>query len=280
MRGSEQSMPMETDPARRRRSIVPIILGLIATLLIGMGAMAWLVHRFDSVADVVRPMAPAAVAPRPEQPTVIVRPVVPSSAAVVETIVDRRIDGVEQRVDTLETRIGAATGEAAHAEALLVSFAARRALDRGVALGYLEGILRERFGGTEPQAVATIISASRQPVTIEALRDQLEALSPKLSVASPGEGWWDAFRRELGGMIVVRKAEAPSAAPVDRLARARDDLAAGHVDSALAEVARLPAQQVAQPWIASARRYVQARVALDRIETAALLQPSAPPATE
>jgi hypothetical protein len=272
-------MPIETDLAQRHRPIMPIVLALIATLLVGMGTMAFLVHRFDSVALVVRPEPPLIVPPRPELPPVIVRPVVPSSAAVVETIVDRRLDGVERRVDDIENRLGAASGEASHAEALLVTFAARRALDRGVALGYLEGILRERFGGVEPQAVATIISASRQPVTIEDLRDQLDQLSPKLSVAAPDESWWDAFRRELGGMIVVRKAETPSAAPVDRLARARDDLSAGHVDGALTEIARLPAQQVAQPWIASARRYVQARVALDRIETAALLKPQTPDMT-
>ena len=55
---------------------------------------------------------------------------------------------------------------------------------------------------------------------------------------------------------------------------ARDDLAAGHVDAALAAIARLPGRKAATAWIASARRYVQARVALDRIETAALLQPA------
>lgn len=278
MRGREHHMQIETDPAPRRRSILPILLGLVAMLLIGMGVMAWLVQRFDFVADVVRPPAPVALAPKPAPAPPIIRPIAPQPSAAEGTIVDDRIAAIEQKVDRIEGRLSAATGEASRAESLLVAFAARRALDRGVALGYLEGILRDRFGGVEPQAVAMVISASRQPITVDQLRDQLDMLSPQLSVVSPDEGWWEGFRRELGNMIVIRKAETPSAAPIDRLARARADLASGHVDSALAEVARLPARQAAQSWIAAARRYVQARVALDRIETAALLQPIVAPA--
>ena len=62
-------------------------------------------------------------------------------------------------------------------------------------------------------------------------------------------------------------------ASIDRLDRARDDLASGHVDSALVEIARLPGRKAAEGWIADARRYVQTRAALDRIESAALLEP-------
>ncbi|MBC7985524.1 MAG: hypothetical protein H7X93_02480, partial [Sphingomonadaceae bacterium] len=65
----------------------------------------------------------------------------------------------------------------------------------------------------------------------------------------------------------------PSPAPSDRLQRARDKLNAGQVDSALAEVLRLPGQAAAAQWIADARRYVAARNALDRIETVALIEP-------
>ena len=41
----------------------------------------------------------------------------------------------------------AAAGSAGRADAMLVAFAARRAIDRGVALGYLEPLLVQRFGG-------------------------------------------------------------------------------------------------------------------------------------
>lgn len=270
---------MDPEPLPGRRSIVSILLLLIAALLVGMIGMAWIVHRYDVVANVVRPPVPLPATP-PARPA-LVRMVAPVPvAAVADPAIAQRLDELENRVNTLDSRTNAVTDEAARADGLLVAFAARRALDRGIALGYLEGVLRERFGGVEPQAVATVISASRQPVTVEQLRDQLAALGPKLSSASADEGWWEGFKRELGGLIVVRKASTPSTMPVDRLARAMEALSTGHVDSALAEVARLPAQQAAQGWIASARRYVQARVALDQIETAALLRPQTSAAAE
>ncbi|MFD2500106.1 hypothetical protein ACFSTI_16225 [Rhizorhabdus histidinilytica] len=139
-------------------------------------------------------------------------------------------------------------------------------------------MLRERFGRTEPQAVATVISAGRQPVTIDQLRNGLDALGPQLSSASNDAGWWESVRRELGELVVIRRADVASTAPVDRYARARDNLAAGHVDAALLEVTRLPNRRVATAWIVSARRYVQSRAALDRIESAALLDPVPAPA--
>ncbi|ATE63789.1 COG4223 family protein [Rhizorhabdus dicambivorans] len=266
------------DPAdtygRPRRSVMPLLLGLLVALLLGMGAMAWLFHRFDEVAEVVKPtvpvVVPAATPPR-RVPLIDIAP--PPAADVVRTILDQRIDQIEQKVEDIDERTAAATTEAHRAERLLVAFAARRAIDRGAPLGYLEGALRERFGRLEPQAVAVVISAGRQPVTIAQLRDKLEVLRPKLAVAAENESWWAGVRRELAGLIVVRRADTPSTAPVDRLSRAEDALAAGHVDGALVEVARLPGRKAAEGWIADARRYVQSRAALDRIESAALLEP-------
>lgn len=271
-------MPDPADPyTPRRRSIAPILVLMIVTLLIGMGGMAWLFHRFDRIAEVIKPGVPVVVAPAPVRQPALVNIAPPPPAAIVETIVDQRIEKIEEQVEDIGERAEAATGEAHRAEGLLVSFAARRAIDRGAPLGYLEAMLRDRFGETEPQAVATVISASRQPVTIEALRDQLDALAPQLSSNMTEQGWWEGFRRELAGLIVVRQASAPPTAPVDRVARAQDDLAAGRVDAALVEVARLPGRKAANGWIANARRYVQARTALDRIESAALLQPAKSP---
>lgn len=261
----------------RRRSLLPILLTVIVALLIGMGAMAWLFHRFDKVAEIVKPTLPVIVPPSPERRPALVNIAPPPAADVVQTIVDQRIDRIEEKVDDIDERTAAATSEAHRAERLLIAFAARRAIDRGAPLGYLEAVLRERFGRTEPQAVATVISAGRQPVTIGELRDGLEALGPRLSSAADDAGWWESVRREMAGLVVIRRADVVSNAPVDRFARAREDLAAGHVDAALVEVARLPNRRIATDWMVQARRYVQARVALDRIESAALLEP-APPA--
>ena len=270
-------MPDPVDPhGPRRRSIWPILLLLMAALLIGMGGMAWLFHRFDKVAEFVRPAVPVVVPPPRlgrNAPLVNIAP--PPPAEIVETIVAQRIDQIEEKVEDIGERARSATSDAHRAEGLLVAFAARRAIDRGTPLGYLEAVLRERFGGVEPRAVATIISASRQPVTIDHLRDKLNTLEPALSASSSEGGWWEGFRRELAGLIVIRTASVTPTAPTDRLARAQDDLAAGRVDAALIEVARLPARKLAEGWIADARRYVQARAALDRIEAAALLQPVA-----
>ena len=269
-------MPDPADPhGPRRRSILPILLLLIAALLVGMGGMAWIFHRYDNVARIIKPETPPpAPQPLPERTTPLVNIVPAPASDVVETIVDQRIDKIEAKVDDIGERAQTATSEAHRAEGLLVAFAARRAIDRGVSLGYLEGVLRDRFAGVEPQAVATVISAARAPVTINQLRDHLGAIEPQLSSASPDEGWWDGFRRELAGLIVIRRASAPSTAPVDRISRAQDDLAQGQVDAALVEVARLPGRKSAEGWIAEARRYVQTRAALDRIESAALLEPA------
>src|SRR3546814_21057224 len=63
---------------------------------------------------------------------------------------------------------------------LLIAFAARRALDRGLSLGYLEAQLRLRFGDDQPNAVKTIINTARDPITPEKLRSELDEMAPQL----------------------------------------------------------------------------------------------------
>jgi hypothetical protein len=153
----------------------------------------------------------------------------------------------------------------------LVAFAARRALDRGLGLGYIEEQLRLRFGSVQPRAVATVIQASREPVTLEDLRMGIEAIAPQLVTGAPSDGWAASFKRELSNLIVLRREGTPSPRPADRLERARRMLAGGQVEGALAEVARLPGATNAENWTSAARRYIDARKALDVIETAAIL---------
>jgi thioredoxin-like negative regulator of GroEL len=77
--------------------------------------------------------------------------------------------------------------------------------------------------------------------------------------------------------VVLRKAGTPSPMPADRLSRARRLLAAGQVEAARAEVARLPGAGQAGNWMEAARRYVAARQALEVIENTALIgQPGQP----
>ena len=170
----------------------------------------------------------------------------------------------------IDLRAAAAAGNAARAEGLLIAFAARRALDRGVALGYIEGELRARFGPTQPRAVAAIIAGAQAPVTVEALHQGLTAIAPDLVGGGANESWWDSTRRTLGSLIVVRKQGTESPAADDRVQRAQLRLEGGQVESALAEIARLPARAKASDWMAKARRYIEAHRALDIIEAAAL----------
>jgi hypothetical protein len=186
------------------------------------------------------------------------------------------VSALEQRLSQIDFQSRAAVGNADRAEALLVAFAARRALDRGIGLGYLEAMLRQRFAATQPQAVATVLTASRQPVTLQQLQAELQDLSPHLTGGGPDQSWWQAVRTELGGLITIRREGSPSTLPDERLRRAQQSLQAGQVDVALVEVLRLPGRANAAAWVEKARRYVAARQALDTIETAALMEPPQP----
>jgi hypothetical protein len=269
-----------------RRPLVTLLLLPLLAFLIGLAAMGWLLSRSDAAA------AYLGIAPHPviQQPAPVFRPppapvAAPAPAAmptgptqrlVIDPETTRRVNRLEQRLAEIAEQSTAAAGNADRAEGLLVAFAARRALDRGVGLGYLEGLLSQRFGEAQRPAVATIITASRQPVTLEELQTGLKDAGPVLVGGGTDQDWWSALKREMSGLIIVRRSGAPSTLPSERLERASRRLEAGQVDVALAEVLRMPGQDAAGDWIVKARRYVSARRALDTIETAALLEPRTP----
>ncbi|MFV0624219.1 hypothetical protein ACBY01_09445 [Sphingomonas sp. ac-8] len=271
-------MTMETasaDPApRSRRGNTMLWVALVAFVL-GLAAMAGLLHRFgDRIGwgparntTTVRTVAvPAtALAPPPAQ-----RPPDLATISQRETVLAAHIAELEARLANVDSSSRVASGFATRAEGLLIAFAARRALDRGLGLGYVEDQLRLRFDTAEPEAVATVIAAARQPVTLEDLRLALDTIAPKLSGGGPQESWWGGLRRELSQLVIVRQDSSPSMLPADRLARARRRLDAGQVEGALAEVARMPGAADAQSWMDAARRYIAARQALNAIETVAI----------
>jgi hypothetical protein len=282
------SVDYGTSSGVRRRSFLGIVALPLLAFLLGIAAMAWLLTRWDAAAELlgIRPAAPVTAA----QP--IVGPVADPLAApapavrqpqgpepqrfIIDPETTRRVALLERRVGDIDNQTRAAAGNANRAEGLLIALAARRALDRGVGLGYLEGLLQMRFGASQRQAVATIITASRQPVTLEKLRTGLQDVGPELTGGGPDQNWWTALKTELSGLVTVRRAGTTSTIPSDRLRRATRSLEAGDVDVALLEVLRLPGREKAGAWINDARRYVAARRALDAIETAALLEPHAP----
>lgn len=284
-------MSMDYAPAqsgtKAKRGVAPMLLIPLAAFLLGLIAMGWLLSRWEPAArylGVAPAPAPVQAAPPPRLTVEPEAPAEPAQAPakaerlVIDPEITRRVNRLEEQLAQLDAQSRAAVGNADRAEGLLVAFAARRALDRGVALGYLEALLRQRFGATQPQAVATVLTAARQPVTLQELQEGLKEVRPQLAGAGPEQSWWDALKAEVSGMVTVRKQGTPSTMPAERLDRAERRLETGQVDVALAEVLRLPGREEAAGWIADARRYVAARRALDTLETAALLEPRTPQA--
>lgn len=187
-----------------------------------------------------------------------------------------RLDSLEAKLKDVDTGARAASGYATQAERLMIAFSVRRAIERGLPLGPLEGPLRQRFAANHRDAVATLVQAAGQPVTLEDLRLALDTIAPRLTTA-PDDGLWTLFRRAVGDLVVLRQADTPSPRSADRLKRARRTLEEGQVEAALAEVARMPGAASAESWVAAAKRYIAARAALREIEAAAMETPAAPP---
>jgi hypothetical protein len=147
-----------------------------------------------------------------------------------------------------------------------------------VALGYLENLLLERFGAQHRAAVATIVTASHEPVRLDDLNTEYDSLGADLRRGGPQDSWWTNLKRELGGLVEVHSAERPASNPEALYLRARQELEAGNVDKALTDTMRLPGAARAADWIAKARRYIAAHRALDEVESAALMPSPNPPA--
>lgn len=254
---------------------------LIALVLIIAGAAAatWGLAHYRSAArflGVVPAQQPIMLTPRP----VVIGPETSAEpqAQPAAQQEDQEIADLRNRVAAVENATERAEGSAGRADALVVAFAARRAIDRGVALGYLENLLVDRFGTEHRAAVATIITVSHQPVSLDDLIAEYDALGPDLRRGGPQDSWWTNFKRELGSLVEIHSIERPATNPQARYQHAAQRLASGDVDQALVETMRLPGASRGGDWIAKARRYIAAHRALDEIESAALLpQPSPPP---
>ena len=161
-----------------------------------------------------------------------------------------------------------------------MALAARRALDSGTSLGSLEALLRVRFETRHPAAVNTIVAAARQPVTLESLIAGFATVGPLLTTGGPKEPLLDAAQRNFSRLIVVRKKGEPSPASSETVETIARLVQSGRVEEAVIEAARMPGAANASKWVVEARRYVEARRALDQIERSAINMPveAAPPA--
>ncbi len=268
--------------AARSGGLRSVLFGVVIAILIGGGVVGYLawsqLYPFDQKTP-DQPMPPLAA----QIPLTQAQPAAPADLLIAPQVqagaMDTRIAALEQRLSQLDLRAAAASDNAARAEGLLIAFAARRALDRGVPLGYLEDHLRLRFADALPNAVRTVIDASRQPVTLDQLDGELNQLANSLSQVKANGGLWDKVKFEVSSLFVVRHDSAPDPSPASQIDRARIYLAAGKIEAAVADVQRLPGAAdanrlgngLAKTWVTSARRYVAARRALDLIETTALL---------
>ena len=272
--------------AKPKRPLWTLLALPLVAFLAGLAAMGWLLANWSTGAAFlgVASAPPVAAEPLPPQPMTMEREPLVSPPAepqagerlVIDPETTRRVNRLEERLALLDLQSRTAVGNADRAEGLLVAFAARRAIDRGVALGYIETLLRQRFAATEPQAVATVLTVARAPVTVQSLQKQFQEVAPHLSGGGQGQTWWAALKTEMGGLVTIRRENTPSTQPAERLRRAGQSLEAGQVEVALLEVLRLPGHERADAWIGNARRYVASHRALDRLESAALLEPRAP----
>jgi hypothetical protein len=260
------------DAPPRRRTRLPLVALLVAAAFVaGIVASLWwfapALDRWRAAPDApARPIAAPALPPGTDLASLYAR----------EMELAARIQGLEARLSNIDSDSRVASTFAARAEGLLVAFAARRALDRGLPLGYLEGQLRDRFGPAQPRAVSVVAQAAGQPVTLEDLRLALDTLAPRLQSGSDQRGFWEGVRAELANLVTFRQEGTPSAQPAERLTRARRMLDAGQVEGALAEILRMPGAPSAASWIDAARRYINARRALNIIEAAAIEGVGAP----
>lgn len=247
---------------------------LIGFVLVVVGALAavWALGHYQSAArflGVVPAQQPAVLTSQPvmnPQPQTLVP--APADQTAAE---GQRISDLEQRVARVESATARAEGSAGRADALVIAFAARRAIDHGVALGYLESLLLDRFGAQHRAAVATIVTASHQPVRLDDLISEYDTLASDLRRGGPQDSWWTNLKRELGDLVEVHSAERPASNPEALYLRAQQELASGNVDKALADTMRLPGSARAADWIAKARGYIAVHRALDEIESAALM---------
>lgn len=275
----EDFRPQQRAVRRRHTGGRAMVIGVLAAFLLGAGVVGWL--GWNGKLDRYLPQdSTATAAPLPPPAKMAATPAVTPAPVGVDAVADpARVATLESRLAMLEDRLSrvnfqasAASGNAARAEGLLIAFAARRMIDRGQPLGYLEDQLKLRFTNAQPRAVQTLTTFAQNPVTLEQLVTRLDTMTPKLADFPPDTTTWSWLRAELGSLFTVHRERTLTILPEARIGRAKLLLAAGRVEDAIAQISRLPGAEVATDWIADARRFGDAQQALDLIETTAMIE--------
>lgn len=254
-----------TAGARGGMKFKHIMLLLLVAFAVGGVATWWLARTYGVLTP---PAAPEAT----ESNSAIVQPPSGNVAPVLPPANDPAGSNEGQVAPEYVTD-SAISSDAVRGEGLLLTYAVRRALDDGAPLGYLAEQLRLRFGASQPQAVATVVSAAQAPVTISMLQTELNGLGPVLISGNREATVWATIQRELSQLFLLRRDGGNAIAPSQRLVRAQVFVEAGMLPQATQEVAALPGASAAQSWMVRAKRFGDARTALDRLEQMALIRP-------
>lgn len=256
------------------RTVAALVAGCLLAGAAGAAWLGWSNGLFDvQIGDTGVPQLVTSPISPPSPSASAAEAVAVANRAQVEAQLDSasgKLAALEQRLAELNQQAVAASGNASHAEALLLAFAARRAIERGQPLGWIEAQLRARFGQAQGAAVDRVIAASATPITLLQLGEEFERLNGELAGGPQNEGAWGWFTRQVSDLVVIRHDDSPSPAPELRLARTRAFLAGGKVEAAVAEVEKMPGRAAASNWIIRARDYMAAQRALDQLEAAAL----------
>ena len=207
--------PMAEAVPARGPSFRLLAIAALLLLLIGVIGGGWAVNRWlagdatapaakaidtQTVGDLADPALLAGAAPKgsaADQP-LIVAPVDGANALAA------RVAELEQRLSRITLQAESASGNASRSEGLLVAFAVRRALDRGLSLGYLDAQLRRQrveFGAQllERHRLARGINDRFDRIGLivakaqAQLRIKITERQPAIERAAPGERYEQAF---------------------------------------------------------------------------------------
>ncbi len=237
----------------------------------GIGLTGWFLTSTEMGANLLSRREPTPIAIDADR---LNQPPAPAPAFDQST----RIAELEARVARAEAAVsnngGAGSGSSSRINGLVLTFAARRALDRGQRLGPIESELKAQFGATSPHLVAAVSAAAAAPVTLAQIKTEFATLAPSLT--SESDGWWSRLTASLSGLVSIRSSTSKSNDPAQLVDHAQKALDAGQVSDALSDVVSLPNRAAAGGWMTKARRYSEAQAALDALEASVFAAPPSP----
>ena len=220
--------------------------------------------RLDALEDRLAALeraASASVPTAPAPPLANLAPLRAANAALAEELAALRAESAEraQTLAAIEAAVAAATTHAADdAGALLAANLLARAVTAGVPFdAELASIAARDLPASDRQSLAAV--AANGVVSGSALARRFEKLAPALVAAAPapqGDGWWDAARARLTGLVAIRRVDGTGDDVAGRVARAEQALAANDFAAAITEIGALEgaAATRASDWLADARR--------------------------